>query len=484
MGATGNWFVFDGLGRLTEWQTTTAKAALCLPDADQGYNCPFDTGSVTTYTYDAVGHDTLSGNATYGTGNRLTSWNGTTFENDANGARTRRCSGVNCATRDIRYGWSNENLLARVVAGTDTTYYDYNAFGVLVRKRKNGNHVERHFLWEGGHLLAELDSTARGRVSEYAYYPGTDRPLALITGVDSTVTLRVRSILQDEIGNVTAVVDVDSVYAQFAYDPWGVVTSSTGSASSVARLGWKGLLYEGDSTQLYYMRNRWYDATTRRFISEDPIGLTGGINLFVFASNDPVNRSDPLGLTGDVVNQHDCGISKSGNRVYATTQSGCVEEAANEHLISDWERVWSDWIRWDNGSESFAEYFGRLDGFSWTGGGGHIYDRRVVGGLRAAGDAISVKGVAGTFFGIDAKFDFKLDVTGAIDFRVEEFFGREGMTARIFWVTGTFDYVSGARSGTIYVAGSVTQFWQTTGTRRTLEYAGGFIAGAGRGLPR
>ena len=26
MGATGNWFVFDGLGRLTEWQTTTAKA--------------------------------------------------------------------------------------------------------------------------------------------------------------------------------------------------------------------------------------------------------------------------------------------------------------------------------------------------------------------------------------------------------------------------------------------------------------------------
>lgn len=328
MGATGNWFVFDGLGRLTEWQTTTAKAALCMPDPDVGYNCPFDTGSVTTYTYDAVGNDTLSGNATYATGNRLTSWNGTTFENDANGARTRRCTSVSCATRDIRYVWSNENLLAKVVAGTDTTYYDYNAFGVLVRKRKNGNQVKRHFLWEGGHLLAELDSAATGRVSEYAYYPGTDRPLALITGVDSSVALRVRSILQDEIGNVTAVVDVDSVYAQFAYDPWGVVTSSTGTASAVVRLGWKGLIFEGDSTQLYYVRNRWYDPVARRFVSEDPIGLQGGPNMFVFADADPINGFDPEGLSGDMVVDRgkmecewvdDSGSNGQGSRRYQCT---------------------------------------------------------------------------------------------------------------------------------------------------------------------
>ena len=298
--SAGDWFAFDSLGRLVEWHTTTAKAALCPVNPDFGLNCEFNSATTTTYTYDAVGNDTLSGNATYGTGNRLTSWSGTTFENDANGARTRRCTGVSCATRDIRYGWSNENLLARVVVGTDTTYYDYNAFGVLVRKRKNGNQIKRHFLWEGGHLLAELDSTARGRVSEYAYYPGTDRPLALITGVDGNVTLRVRSILQDEIGNVTAVLDADSVQAQFAYDPWGVVTSSAGSASSVVRLGWKGLLFEGDSTQLYYVRNRWYDPDAHRFVSEDPIGLSGGLNLYVFGGNDPVNGRDPTGL--DVTN--------------------------------------------------------------------------------------------------------------------------------------------------------------------------------------
>ncbi|MEX2281157.1 MAG: RHS repeat-associated core domain-containing protein [Gemmatimonadota bacterium] len=41
---------------------------------------------------------------------------------------------------------------------------------------------------------------------------------------------------------------------------------------------------------IFYMRNRFYDHRTRRFISEDPIGLAGGINLYTYADNDPVKR--------------------------------------------------------------------------------------------------------------------------------------------------------------------------------------------------
>lgn len=36
-------------------------------------------------------------------------------------------------------------------------------------------------------------------------------------------------------------------------------------------------------------------ARTGRFLSEDPIGLAGGINPYVFAGNDPINRRDPSG---------------------------------------------------------------------------------------------------------------------------------------------------------------------------------------------
>ncbi|MGQ0766958.1 MAG: RHS repeat-associated core domain-containing protein [Gemmatimonadota bacterium] len=62
------------------------------------------------------------------------------------------------------------------------------------------------------------------------------------------------------------------------------------------RLRWKGMFYEADSTQLYYVRARWYDPVARRFISEDPIGLEGGLNPYTFGGNDPVNMSDPSGL--------------------------------------------------------------------------------------------------------------------------------------------------------------------------------------------
>jgi RHS repeat-associated protein len=42
--------------------------------------------------------------------------------------------------------------------------------------------------------------------------------------------------------------------------------------------------------------HRFYDPATGRYISADPIGLEGGINLYGYVQNDPVNKVDPLGL--------------------------------------------------------------------------------------------------------------------------------------------------------------------------------------------
>jgi RHS repeat-associated protein len=43
--------------------------------------------------------------------------------------------------------------------------------------------------------------------------------------------------------------------------------------------------------------HRFYDPATGRYISADPIGLEGGINLYGYVQNDPVNKVDPLGLS-------------------------------------------------------------------------------------------------------------------------------------------------------------------------------------------
>jgi RHS repeat-associated protein len=52
----------------------------------------------------------------------------------------------------------------------------------------------------------------------------------------------------------------------------------------------------GNSAGLMYYRARFYDLQLGRFISEDPIGLAGGINSFAYVSNNPQNKVDPSGL--------------------------------------------------------------------------------------------------------------------------------------------------------------------------------------------
>lgn len=49
-------------------------------------------------------------------------------------------------------------------------------------------------------------------------------------------------------------------------------------------------------TNLYYYRARYYDQTVGRFISEDPIGFSGGINFYEYVKNQPIDNFDPFGL--------------------------------------------------------------------------------------------------------------------------------------------------------------------------------------------
>ena len=83
------------------------------------------------------------------------------------------------------------------------------------------------------------------------------------------------------------------------YGPWGNVEAVSGDSLPVTRLGWKGLVWEGGTAQLYYVRSRWYDPQSQSFLSEDPLGLNGGRNTYAYADNDPVNGWDPSGLTMD-----------------------------------------------------------------------------------------------------------------------------------------------------------------------------------------
>ncbi len=78
--------------------------------------------------------------------------------------------------------------------------------------------------------------------------------------------------------------------------------------------------YYDQETGLHYNRFRYYDPDTGRFISQDPIGLMGGFNLYQYAPN-PVGWVDPLGLCPDKLGRN------MGARV--------GDDMANHHLIPE-----------------------------------------------------------------------------------------------------------------------------------------------------
>jgi RHS repeat-associated protein len=59
--------------------------------------------------------------------------------------------------------------------------------------------------------------------------------------------------------------------------------------------------YFDKETNLHYNVFRDYDPAIGRYVQSDPIGLTGGLNVYLYVAGDPIRRTDVLGLTGTIV---------------------------------------------------------------------------------------------------------------------------------------------------------------------------------------
>ncbi len=154
--------------------------------------------------------------------------------------------------------------------------------------------------YDGANLISEYSS--QGNMEHrYVHGPGLDAPLVhydcssasggtlnCSTGYDR------RFLVADERGSAIAETDNSgNVISQNTYDEYGV----PGSANS-GRFGYAGRPYLYVSG-LYDNRARAYNPRLGRFMQSDPIGQAGGINIYRYASNDPINRIDPWGLSDE-----------------------------------------------------------------------------------------------------------------------------------------------------------------------------------------
>ncbi|MCF7855314.1 MAG: hypothetical protein K9N51_10995 [Candidatus Pacebacteria bacterium] len=148
----------------------------------------------------------------------------------------------------------------------------------------------------------QADTDATGAVlRSYTYGPGIDNLLAItVHGATETNTYYA---LTDHLGTIHALADDTGAVAEaYRYDAFGNVLGvfdGNGRPLLGSALGNRFLFHGREyswTTGLYNFRARWYDPTTGRWLSNDPIGISGGLNQYVAFDNNPVNFVDPLGL--------------------------------------------------------------------------------------------------------------------------------------------------------------------------------------------
>jgi RHS repeat-associated protein len=163
--------------------------------------------------------------------------------------------------------------------------------GAVVVQERDGNNIPRVTYTRGLDLAGSLSGAggiggllARTDNSSYTVSPGMSHAYYQADGM----------------GNVTCMVNSNqAVVAKYLYDGFGNQLAKSGQLADANTYRASSQEYFSTSGLVGYSR-RFYDSNLQRWLNRDPIGEAGGINLYQFVGNSPINNVDPFGLTDTI----------------------------------------------------------------------------------------------------------------------------------------------------------------------------------------
>ena len=256
-----------------------------------------------SWTYDAAGNrasdSTNTGTWTYDNLNRMTASPGvSSYLNDILGNRTQK--GVSAGTSTVVYGWDDLNRMTSLCIGSsNSNSYVYRADGLRVSKSASGSASSlssTQYRYDGQMGIEDVErntSNVISMVSRYAFGARGVDAISQTTSSGTAVSYPLYDAHGNNIGMLAKSGSSWSIADERSYDAWGIVRS--GGATGVqkgrycANLGHK----HDDESGLVYMRARFYEPTSGRFVNEDPRRY--GFNWFSYCKADPINMVDPTG---------------------------------------------------------------------------------------------------------------------------------------------------------------------------------------------
>jgi len=187
-----------------------------------------------------------------------------------------------------------------------TTGYDLESR----RAWKQSSTGRTYFLYDGDDLVCELSAT--GAVTAVNTF-GDNGLLARHISAGSVL------YTFDTQDNVAQKLDVNgNVLSSSMFDSFGTIASTAAVTDPFTYRAQSGY-YTDTETGLLLLGQRYYDTSTGRFLTRDPMGSNGGLNLYSYVGNNPANSSDPSGLIPTVV----CAGAKLKAKIIAMLKDIC-----------------------------------------------------------------------------------------------------------------------------------------------------------------
>jgi RHS repeat-associated protein len=254
------------------------KAVKCFHsyDALQAGHIPNFEGNKLSYTYDPGDNLThITGNVTLSAMTNVNNELPKVILNGTTATWTYDKNGNLLSDGTRTFTWDAENRLQSLALNGKPTKFVYD--GLSRRTSITDNGIETRYLWCGEQICTARTATG---TTTARYYPQGE----LNNGVP-------RYYARDRLGSVRTTMDnTGAAKGTATYDAYGR-TKITGETPAFAYAG----MFFHKPSGLYLTQYRAYNPDVGRWISRDPIGIRGGLNLYGYVGGKPTNYYDRTG---------------------------------------------------------------------------------------------------------------------------------------------------------------------------------------------